>query len=247
MSYLVSVYLIVVFWITSFLYLPIAVFLRVFTGWFDRRLAILHIFSCFWASCYTWLSPIWSVTITGRENVDRKKACIMTCNHQSMIDILVIYRIFLHFKWVAKSSLFKIPIIGWNMWLNRYIKIERSSTKSQRKMLKQCAENIQKGSSVMIFPEGTRSRDGELRHFKEGAFLIALKQKTDIVPMVVDGTAKALPEKGIFPFRKQKVCLHILSPVSYETFKDMSIRQLSEHIHSIIAAELARIRAGEIM
>jgi 1-acyl-sn-glycerol-3-phosphate acyltransferase len=240
--YLVSVYLILVFVVTSLVFLPIAIFLRVFTGWFDRRLAILHMFSCFWGSCYSWLSPIWSITITGRENIDRKKAYVMACNHQSMLDILIIYRIFLHFKWVAKASLFKIPIIGWNMWLNRYVKIERSSMKSQRKMLKQCAENIRNGSSVMIFPEGTRSRNGELRPFKEGAFLIALQQKTDIVPMVLDGSAKALPEKGFIPRRSQKVCLHILPPVRYETIKDMGVRQVSEHIRSIVAAELVRIR-----
>ena len=240
--YLVSVYLVIVFLITSILFLPIAAFLRIFTCWFDRRLAILHMFSCFWGSCYTWLSPIWKVSITGRENVDRKKAYVMACNHQSMIDILIIYRIFLHFKWVAKASLFKSPIIGWNMWLNRYIKIERSSMKSQRKMLNQCAENIQRGSSVMIFPEGTRSRNGELRNFKEGAFLIALQQKVDIVPMVVDGSAKALPKKGLFPFMKQTIYLRILPPVPYETFKDMKVRQVSEYIRFIIADELAKMR-----
>ena len=230
--YVVSIYLIVVFIATSLVFFPIAIILRVFTGWFDRRLVILHMFSCFWGSCYTWLCPIWSVAITGRENIDRKKACVMACNHQSILDILVLYRIFVYFKWVAKASLFKAPIIGWNMWLNRYIKIERSSMKSQRKMLKDCAENIQKGSSVMIFPEGTRSRNGELRAFKEGAFLVALQQKTDIVPMVLDGSAKALSEKGFFPFRKQKICLHILPPIPYETIRDIdrkSTRLNSSH------------------
>jgi len=167
----------------------------------------------------------------------------MVCNHQSMLDIPIIYRIFLHFKWIAKASLFKVPVIGWNLWLNRSIRIERNNTKSQRKMLRQCIENIKRGSSVMIFPEGTRSRNGELRAFKEGAFFIALKQKTDIVPMVLDNSYKALPEKGIIPKRKQDVSLNILPPVPYETFKDMSIRQLSEHIHTIISGELKRMRS----
>ena len=242
--YLVSVYLVILFLVTSLVYLPIAALLRILTGWFDRRLAILHMFSCFWGSCYTWLNPIWNVSITGRENVDRKKAYVMVCNHQSMIDIPIVYRIFLHFKWVAKASLFKMPVIGWNMRLNRYIRVERNSMKSQRKMLRHCAENVKKGSSVMIFPEGTRSRNGELRTFKEGAFLIALQQKTDIVPMALDGSAKALPEKGYIPRKKQNVCLHILPPIPYETIRDMNVRQLSEHVHSIIAEELIRIRSG---
>jgi len=243
MYYLVSIYHIILFITVSIVWFPIAVFLRVSTGWFDRRLAMLHMFSSVWASCYTWLSPIWSVSITGRKNVDPKKAYVMACNHQSLIDIPVIYRVFVHFKWVAKASLFKIPVIGWNLSLNRHIRLERSSTKSQRKMLRLCAKNLQNGSSIMIFPEGTRSRDGKLRAFKEGAFLIAMQQKTDILPIVLDGSYKTLPEKGFFPNGKQNIKLHVLPPVPYESYKHLGVRQLSEHIHGIMAAELDRIRA----
>ena len=245
MYYLVSIYHIILFIAASLFYFPIAVLLRVFTGWFDRRLVFLHWTSTVWASCYTWLSPIWSVTITGRKNADRKKSYVMICNHQSMLDIPIIYRIFLHFKWVSKASLFKVPVIGWNLSLNRHIKLERTSTESQRKMFRMCAKHIQNGSSVMIFPEGTRSRNGELRAFKEGAFLIALKQKTDILPIVLDGSYKALPEKGFFPNRKQKISVHILPPVSYDNIKQMGVRQLSEHIHTIIADELTGMRSHE--
>jgi len=243
MLYLVSVYHLILFVAVSLFYFPLAVLVRISTGWFDRRLTFLHLTSTVWASCYTWLSPIWSVTVTGRENVDRKKAYVMVCNHQSMLDIPVFYRLFLHFKWVSKASLFKMPIIGWNLWMNRHIKLERNSTKSQRKMFKQCAEHLQNGSSIVIFPEGTRSRDGQLRAFKEGAFLLALQQKTDILPIVLDGSYKALPEKGFFPNKKQRFRLHILPPVPYETFKDMRVRQITEHIHAMIAGELARIRS----
>ena len=242
MYYLISVYHLILLVAVSFVYFPLAVLVRVFTGLFDRRLSFLHWTSTVWASCYTWLSPIWSVTVTGRENVDRKKAYVIVCNHQSMLDIPIFYRVFLHFKWVSKASLFKLPIIGWNLSLNRHIKLERTSTQSQRKMFKQCAEHLQNGSSVVIFPEGTRSRDGQLRAFKEGAFLIALRQKTDILPIVLDGSYKALPENGFFPNKKQKFILNILPPVPYETFKDMGVRQVTELVHTMIAGELARIR-----
>ena len=246
MYYLVSVYHIILFIVASLVYFLFAVVVWGLTFWFDRRLVILHLFSSVWASSYTWFSPIWSVTITGREHVDHKKAYVMVCNHQSLLDIPVIYRCFLIFKWISKASLFKIPFIGWNLWMNRHIKLERSSMKSQRKMLRKCAEVIQKGSSIMIFPEGTRSRNGELRAFKEGAFLIALQQKTDIVPIVLDGSYKALPERGFFPNKKQNISLHILPPVPYETFKDMGIRQVSEHIRNIMADELAGMRKSEV-
>ena len=96
----------------------------------------------------------------------------------------------------------------------------------------------------MIFPEGTRSRNGELRAFKEGAFLIALQQKIDILPIVLDGSYKAFPEKGFFPHNKQRIYLHILPPVPYETFKDMGVRQLAVHIHDMVGGELERMRAA---
>ena len=242
MYYIVAVYFSVLFVTTSLVFFPVAAILRVLTFWFDKRLVALNIFTCFWASCYTWLSPIWRVTVTGRENIDRKKACVVVCNHQSYLDIPVIFRTFIPFKWVAKASLFKIPLIGWNMWLNRSIKIERSSTKSQRKMLNKCGEYIRNGSSIFIFPEGTRSRNGELRTFKEGAFLIALQEKTDIVPVVIDGSFRALPENEIIPKSMEKITLNILPPVTYQTFKDMNVRQLTEHIQTIIADEPKRIR-----
>jgi len=241
--YFVAVYLVTLFLTTSLLiFLPINIILRITISWLDRRLAVIHWITCLWVSLYTWLSPLWKVSITGLENVDRRKAYIMACNHQSMLDILILFRTFLHFKWVSKASVFKVPIIGWNLSLCKHVKIERGSTTSQRKMLRECARNIRKGSSIMIFPEGTRSRDGQLRPFKEGAFLIALQEKTDIVPMVIDDSYKALPEKGIMPRRKQSAKLNILPPVSYETFKDMTVKQLSDHIHSIIASELEQMR-----
>ena len=109
-------------------------------------------------------------------------------------------------------------------------------------MLLKCAENIRKGISPMIFPEGTRSRNGELRTFKGGAFMIALQEKIDIVPFVLDDSYKALPEKGIMPRRKQHIRLHILPPVLYESFKEMDTRQLSTHIHALMAAELSKMR-----
>ena len=240
---LVAVYLILLFFSTSLLiFLPLNIILRYTISWFDRRLAIIHWITCFWVSIYTWLSPLWKVSIKGRENIDKKKAYIIACNHQSLLDIPIIYRAFLHFKWVAKASLFKVPIIGWNMWLCNHIMIERTNSTSQRKMFKQCLKHIHRGSSIFIFPEGTRSRNGQLLPFKEGAFLIALKEKIDIVPMVIDGSYKAFPEKGLTPQGKQALKLHILPPVSYESFKGMKIRQLSEHIHSIIATELEQMR-----
>jgi 1-acyl-sn-glycerol-3-phosphate acyltransferase len=240
-----SYYMILLFFVTSIVFVTVAAFIRMGTEYVDRNLKILHLFSCFWASCYFWLNPLWRVKITGREHIVKNKAYVMVSNHQSMVDILVIYRIFKHFKWVAKSSLFRLPFVGWNMYLNRYVKIERTSVKSQRKMIRQCEEYIGQGSSVMIFPEGTRSPDGQLRPFKDGAFYIALQRKADIIPMVIDGSANIMPAKGFTPFNKQTVYLHILPVVPFRQFQNMTCRELSEHIHHILDEEIKQMRKAD--
>ncbi|MDR3095146.1 MAG: 1-acyl-sn-glycerol-3-phosphate acyltransferase [Bacteroidales bacterium] len=239
--HLSSLYLCLLFFATSLVFFVIAVILRVTTVWFDRKLTALHQFSCFWAACYTWLNPLWSVSITGRDNIGKGKVYVMVSNHQSVVDILVLYRIFKPYKWVGKASLFKIPLLGWNMSMNKYVKIVRSSVSSQRRMIRLCTENVSKGNSLMIFPEGTRSANGELRNFKEGAFLIAMQQKVDIIPMVIDGTASALSRRG-YPFHPQKMRLHILPPVPYCHYQNMTVSEVSEHIRQIMAEELGRMR-----
>ncbi|MDR1672264.1 MAG: 1-acyl-sn-glycerol-3-phosphate acyltransferase [Bacteroidales bacterium] len=239
--YLVSLYLALMFLATSVVFIVVTTVLFVLTCWYDKRLKLLHLFACFWASCYTWLNPLWRVKISGLEHIDRHKVYVMVSNHQSVADILVIYRIFRHFKWVAKSSLFRIPVIGWNLQLNRYIRVERNM-KSQRKMFRLCEKNIRRGSSLMIFPEGTRSPDGQLRSFKGGAFLIAAQQQTDIVPMVIDGTAHLIPRNRLHPFYSQTIRLHILPPVPYKVHATMSVQETADYVRQLVNEELIRMR-----
>ncbi|MDR0713595.1 MAG: 1-acyl-sn-glycerol-3-phosphate acyltransferase [Bacteroidales bacterium] len=238
---LCSIYLIVLVLASSLAFLPVAAVLRVATGWYDGQLKILHLFSCFWASCYTWLNPLWSVRITGRQHIDGRKACVMVSNHQSIVDILVIYRIFKHFKWVGKASLFNVPIIGWNMYLNRYVKVERTRISSQRKMLRRCEANIRNGNSIMIFPEGTRSSGRQMRDFKDGAFMIAVRQEADIIPMVIDGTAQTV--QGKFPFAFQRIRLHILPAIPFEHLRNMSVSEVSRLVRQIMSDELQHMRS----
>src|SRR5262245_66447386 len=107
--------------VTSIALFPVAVVVWAVTRPFDRRLRALHLFTCFWASLYTWTNPAWRVHIDGREKIRRGEAYVMVANHQSLLDILVLFRLFVHFKWVSKIENFRIPLIGWNMRLNRYI------------------------------------------------------------------------------------------------------------------------------
>ena len=158
--------------VSSVTLFPIAVLIWALTVLVDRRLVLLHQFTSFWASLYTWFNPAWPVSVEGRERIRRDETYVIVSNHLSLIDIFVLFRLFAHFKWVSKVENFRLPFIGWNMRLNRYIELRRGERGSVLQMFEACERTLAEGSSIMMFPEGTRSTDGKLRPFKPGAFEI---------------------------------------------------------------------------
>jgi 1-acyl-sn-glycerol-3-phosphate acyltransferase len=217
---------------------PVAVLLWAVTAPFDRRRVVLHRFTCFWASLYTWLNPAWPVRVEGREHIRPGVAYVLVSNHQSLVDILVLFRLFKHFKWVSKIENFRVPFIGWNMRLNRYIALERGKRESVVRMMKDCTEALAGGSSVMIFPEGTRSLDGHMRPFKSGAFELAQRTRTPIVPIALDGTARALPKRGYLLQGKHPISVRVLEPIEPSSFTELTLDELTARVQAIIAAEL---------
>ncbi len=208
------------------------------TAVFDRRRVLLHRFSCFWASLYSWLNPVWRVKIFGREKIRSREAYVMIANHLSTLDILVLYRLFKHFKWVSKVENFKVPFIGWNMSLNRYIKLQRGSRESAARMLETCRETLAAGSSVLMFPEGTRSPDGKLQAFKRGAFELALTAHKSILPIVIEGTAAALPKRGFLLRGRHYIQVTVLEALPFESFRNLSVEALAERAHALYAERL---------
>jgi 1-acyl-sn-glycerol-3-phosphate acyltransferase len=227
--------------LTSILFFFIAAAIWLLSLVLDRkRKWLLHQFTSFWASLYSWLNPLWILQIFGRENIDPKKTYVYVSNHQSLLDILILFRLFSHFKWVSKIENFKIPFIGWNMRFNDYIELDRGKVKSNAKMMKDCAKTIVNGNSIMIFPEGTRSLDGIMRAFKLGAFEIAKETKTGILPIVVKGTAHALPKGGIELQGKHHMSITVLPEIPYSDFADLSSEELCEKVRNKIQEELDR-------
>ncbi|HJQ82843.1 MAG TPA: lysophospholipid acyltransferase family protein [Candidatus Binatia bacterium] len=230
------------FWIflvaSSILLFPVAVLVWAVTAPFDRRLVVLHRFTCFWASLYTWLNPAWRVRVEGRDKIRPDAAYVMVANHQSLLDILVLFRLFVHFKWVSKVENFRVPCIGWNMSLNRYIKLRRGSRESVAQMMRACEETLAAGSSVMIFPEGTRSRDGKLQPFKPGAFSLALQTRTAILPIVVEGTARALPKRGFVLQGRHEIRVRVLDEIPYVAFAERPVEAVSRDVQATFAAAL---------
>jgi 1-acyl-sn-glycerol-3-phosphate acyltransferase len=223
---------------SSFALFPVAVVLWAVTLPFDPRLRWLHAFTCFWASLYTWVNPAWPVRIEGREKIRRDATYVMVANHQSLLDILVLFRLFVHFKWVSKIENFRIPLIGWNMRLNRYIQLRRGDRSSVVQMLTQARETLAEGNSVMIFPEGTRSPDGRLRAFKTGAFLLAQTARLPVLPIVIEGTASALPKRGFVLQGRHRIRVSVLDEIPPEGFAAESPEELAARVQALIGGYL---------
>ena len=232
--------------VSSIVLYPMAVVIWALTVAFDRRLVVLHRFTCFWASLYTWFNPAWSVTVEGREKIQPDTTYVMVANHLSLLDILVMFRLFRHFKWVSKIENFSVPVIGWNMSLNRYIKLRRGDRDSIVEMMKACEKTIGEGSSIMMFPEGSRSSTGEMRPFKPGAFELALDTRTPILPIVISGTADALPKRGFVLQGRHPISIRVLDPIPHDRFADMLSDELTAHVRSVIASEIERTALSSV-
>ena len=212
---------------------------------FDRRMYCLHLYSCFWGSTFTWLSPFWSVRIKDRDRIDRKKTYILVSNHQSLLDIVVLYRLFIHFKWVAKKDLFHIPFVGWNMLMNKYIAIERGNPSSVKKMIQISHDHLERGSSLMIFPEGTRSIDAQIKKFKDGAFKLAIDSGLPIIPIVLDGTGQALPKNGFIFRGHHRIRVHVLREIPPLEYQGHDPASLSSHVRTLMVNHLDTIRGNK--
>ncbi len=212
----------------------VAALIKVLTHFFDRRLVLLNLFSSFWASLYIWCMPLWSVKISGRGKMDMAKSYILVSNHQSQLDILVAYRLFFPFRWVSKAEVFKLPFIGWNMGLNNYVKLKRGDSKSVRQMMDQCESLLEQGNSIIMFPEGTRSKTGLVKPFKHGAFILAKKMKKPILPLVINNTKDALPKHSLHIQGKYLMTVTVLDEIPYSTFKDMDVESVCEMVRQKI-------------
>jgi 1-acyl-sn-glycerol-3-phosphate acyltransferase len=217
---------------------PVALAIWALSAPFDRRRVLLHRFTCFWGSLYTWLNPAWPVRLEGRERIRPDETYVMVANHLSLLDILVLFRLFTHYKWVSKIENFRLPFIGWNMRLNRYIELKRGDRASVVQMMQACEEALAAGSSILMFPEGTRSPSGRLRAFKPGAFELALRARRPILPIVIRGTSDALPKRGFVLRGRHPIHVRVLEPIPWEKFRERTSEALTAEIHALIAAEL---------
>ena len=188
------------------------------------------------------MNPFWNFKIEGRELIDPNKTYVMVSNHQSYFDIFAVFGLFTFFKWVSQEQIFKIPFVGWNMYLNQYVKVVRGNLSSIKQMLKDCRAWLDRGVSIMLFPEGTRSETGEMGPFRDGAFRLAIEAGVPILPIVIDGTFEVLPKgRNILNFTTP-IRLKVLPPVDSRPFSKNAIG-LRDHVRSLIEKELQEMRS----
>jgi 1-acyl-sn-glycerol-3-phosphate acyltransferase len=219
---------------TSAIYFVGAVLLFLLTYPFDRNRRVLHLYSCFWAQTYFHINPLWHLRIDGRDRLPWRGPAVLVANHQSLGDILILFGLFRPFKWVSKASVFKLPFLGWNMKLNGYVGLVRGNKESIAKMVAECHAWIARGVPVLLFPEGTRSEDGNLRDFKDGAFRIACEANVPLIPIALTGSADTLPKHGIKVALRSNCRVRVLEPIlpadfggSFERLRDEAKRRIA--------------------
>lgn len=243
MTTIVSIlfYLVVFVWSVFYFLLMIAIF--VLTVLFDRERAVLHIFSRFWARSLVYLNPVWKLRVTGKEYVESAGRYVVTVNHQSMLDIPLMYALpKINFKWVAKQFVYKIPVFGQVLWMHGDIVVaDHPSVRKAREFMDKSLERLSRGTSIIIFPEGTRSKDGEIHNFKEGAFALAKEAGVEILPCVMNGMKDCIKGWRVQPTVFE---ISIMPPVSVAEVQQTPTREMMSEVRTMSVDELARLRAG---
>ena len=173
----------------------------------------------------TKLSPYWKFGVHGPHPSGLGGNVVVVSNHESHADAFLISHLPWEMKWLGKSVLFKVPIFGWSMAMAGDVPVTRGDGESGRTALEACGRWLRQGMPVMIFPEGTRSRDGVLQPFKDGAFRLAITEQSDVLPLAVSGTLRALP-KASWRFAKSRALVSVGTPISTKGMTEADLPRL---------------------
>jgi len=194
-------------------------------------------FGCAWGRGLLWLVPA-HLDVLDEQHLDRHQSYIVVANHLSLIDIPILYGwLKLDLKWVMKKEVRKVPMIGSGCALMGHIFLDRSDRQAAIRELKRVRQNFFPGTSILLFPEGTRSRDGKLKDFKMGAFHMAKDLELPILPVTIRGADGILTPDGInlHPGRAQ---MTIHPAIGVDEVNASSVEQLRDRARAQIATKL---------
>jgi len=231
-----------------FLYLPVLIVLIVLNSAVVPSMAAFaaclnsqgdwadHI-SRFWGRLNLALSGV-SLSVSGDEFIEKNQPYIVMANHQSNYDVFALIGYLpLPLKWVMKMELRKIPIFGIACEKAGHIYVDRKNPEKAQRSLKAAGKKIRAGSSVVGFPEGTRSPDGKLQPFKKGGFVIALEAGVPILPVTVVGGRKILPKKSL-RIRPGNMKIIIHEPIPVNEYAYETKEKLMERVRKVIEKDI---------
>jgi 1-acyl-sn-glycerol-3-phosphate acyltransferase len=188
-------------------------------------------------------NPAWRLHISGEMISDPRRPYVVVSNHQSMADIPLISNLPWEMKWMGKAELFKLPVIGWMMQLSGDIAVDRKNARSGAQALIKAQRYLEQKCSVIIFPEGTRTFDGRVRQFTDGAFHLAIRAKTPILPLVIEGSRDCIPKNSWQFGKPSEVFLKILPPVETSSMSIEDVPALRDNVRAMIVKQIAAWRS----
>ena len=209
---------------------------------FDKSRRWVHECSRYICKWLFGIPPRMKRTIDGVENIDPNKAYVMVMNHNSGVDIFAAYKIPLNFRWVSKREVFRVPFMGPLLTIHGDIPIERGNpSEAMAKVLSLGKLWLGRGASVAIFPEGTRSKTGEINRFKMGAFNLAKEANVEILPIVMTGTNKMF-RKGWLVNWTNHVAIRVMKPIPVGEIAATDVKEMAQKVREQMVDELAKLR-----
>jgi 1-acyl-sn-glycerol-3-phosphate acyltransferase len=196
-----------------------------------------------WSKDNLWLSRA-RLEIEGLENINRDQPQVFAANHSGLHDILSLAaHLPIQFRWVAKKSLFNVPFMGWHMRRSGYIPIDRDNPREAARSIIEAAQIIRGGVNAIAFPEGTRSRTGDIGQFRSGAFALALRTGVPLVPITLEGSCRVIMPKTLQVNPGTIIRIKIDKPIDLSVYGKTDKRRLMEEIFGLMSRNLDELRS----
>jgi 1-acyl-sn-glycerol-3-phosphate acyltransferase len=236
----------VAIWLTGITFM-IVFFPLTFIVWlivlpFDRNRTVTHWMLIYQTIIISHLIPVWKIKVENRKKAVPGTTYVIISNHQSILDILMINSLRYRFKWISKIEVNNMPILGWYLKMADYLSVDRGDKDSKEKMLGEAYNCLKNDISVMLFPEGTRSRDCQISFFRRGAFQLALSARKPILPVLIEGTGGILPKHGLIFGGFHRIIIRVLDPVLPEDFHTDDYDVLAMNFQTMMTKALRELR-----
>jgi 1-acyl-sn-glycerol-3-phosphate acyltransferase len=234
---IISLYMWFLMLFVSTIFIPWSLFSLVVFPLFDwKRKQFLMIHRA-WCNSVAWGFPKWKYVHHGFDKLRKGQHYVVMSNHQSMADILLLSFLPITFRWTTKTTVFYVPIFGWQFWMGGHLGIVRGSEKSRKKFMARALKTLRDGISILIFPEGTRSKTGEIGPFKRGGFLMAVRTGTPILPIVISGSGDALPKHSWIMKKNTYPVIKVLDPIQTQGMTEDDVDGLMKRLRDLLIEE----------